>query len=72
MPRRVVEDTIIKLCNGDFLTVRNLAELLNRDSNSLLNHYLKDMVASGGLELRFADKPNHPQQAYRTKATPAS
>jgi hypothetical protein len=70
-PRSIVEETILKLCGGRFLTVRNLAELLNRDSNALLNHYLKDMVERGILELRFADK-THPQQAYRTKATPTS
>jgi ATP-dependent DNA helicase RecG len=66
-PRSVVEETIVKLCSGHFLTVRNLAELLDRDSNALLNHYLKGMVERGVLELRFADKLNHPQQAYRTK-----
>jgi len=69
-PRNVVEKTILKLCSGQFLTVRNLAELLDRDSNSLLNHYLKEMVAGGTLELRFPDKLTHPQQAYRTKAVP--
>jgi predicted HTH transcriptional regulator len=70
-PRNVVEETILKLCGGRFLPVRNLAELLNRDSNALLNHYLKNMVERGVLELRFEDK-THPQQAYRTKAAPAS
>jgi ATP-dependent DNA helicase RecG len=71
-PRNVVEETIAKLCNGRFLTVRNLAELLDRDTNALLNHYLKKMVNGKILELRFADKPNHPQQAYRTKASSPS
>jgi ATP-dependent DNA helicase RecG len=69
--RNIVEETILKLCSGRFLTVRNLAELLDRDSNTLLNHYLKDMVERGVLELRFADK-THPQQAYRTKTVPVS
>jgi hypothetical protein len=65
-PRNVVEETILKLCAGRFLTVRNLAELLNRDSNALLIHYIKEMVERGALELRFEDK-THPQQAYRAK-----
>jgi ATP-dependent DNA helicase RecG len=68
-PRIVVEETIAKLCNSRFLTVRNLAELLDRDQNALLNHYLKKMVDGKILELRFADKLNHPQQAYRTKVS---
>jgi predicted HTH transcriptional regulator len=71
-PRVVVEQTILKLCSGRFLTVRNLAELLKRDSDALLNHYLKQMVTTGSLELRFPDKLNHPQQAYQSKTTLAS
>jgi hypothetical protein len=64
--RKLVVETILKLCDGRFLTVKNLAELLHRDTNALLNHYLKAMLNRGVLELRFADK-THPQQAYRTK-----
>ncbi len=71
-PRIVVQETIVKLCGGNFLTVRNLAELLDRDQNALLNHYLKKMVGGNILELRFPDKLNHPQQAYRTKVSSAS
>jgi predicted HTH transcriptional regulator len=68
-PRKTVEEIILKLCNGRFLSVKNLAELLDRDANALLNHYLKKMVSENFLELRFPDKLNHPQQAYRAKAT---
>ena len=71
-PQNAVREIIVKLCEGRFLTVRNLGDLLDRDSNSLLNHYLKHMVAGGILELRFADKLNHPQQAYRTRVIPDS
>ena len=70
-PRNIVEETILKLCSGRFLSVRNLAELLNRDQNALLNHYLKKMVSENVLELKFPDKLNHPQQAYRTKTPTA-
>ena len=70
-PRLTVKKTILKLCETRFLTVRNLADLLDRDSNSLLNHYIKVMVEQGALELRFTDK-THPQQAYRTKISSAS
>ncbi len=68
-PKTLVKEVISKLCMGRFLTVRNLAELLDRDADALLNHYLKDMVDEGVLGLRFPDRPNHPQQAYQTKAT---
>lgn len=69
-PRTSVESTITAVCSGRYLTVRNLAELLGRDTDALLNHYLKDMVVAGILKLRFPDKPNHPQQAYTADLNP--
>ncbi len=67
-PSPVVQETIVKLCTDRYLTVRHLAELLNREANSLLNHYLNQMVSDKALELRYPEKLNHPQQAYRAKA----
>jgi len=67
-PRTIVEETILRLCVGRYLTVRNLADLLQRDADSLLNHYLKNMVERGVLELKFPEK-THPQQAYRARKT---
>lgn len=66
-PRSDVQAMILKLCNERFLTVRNLGELLDRATNSLLNHYLKQMLEAEMLELRFPNQPTHPQQAYRAK-----
>jgi predicted HTH transcriptional regulator len=66
-PREAVQMMIRTLCEGRFLTVRNLAELLDRAPNSLLNHYLKQMLEAEMLELKFPKQPTHPQQAYRAK-----
>jgi hypothetical protein len=37
-PREVVEATILLLCDGRYLTLENLADLLNRGKDSLRNH----------------------------------
>lgn len=68
-PRNDVQAMIRRLCEGRFLTVRNLAELLDRSPNSLLNHYLKQMLKAEMLELRFPNQPTHPQQAYRASSS---
>jgi len=52
------------LCRQRFLTPRQLASLLNRRAVSLQQHYVRGMVESGERVMRFANEPNHPQQAY--------
>ena len=75
-PRQMVADSIIlALCERHYLTVHQLAELLNRQANSLRNSYLPRLVKDDLLELRHPDKPRTRKQAYRTtttKATPAA
>lgn len=69
----IVEKVILDLCSDQFLSARQLAELLNRQSDSLLNHYLRRMVDEGRLMLLHPEKVNHPQQAYRaTQTSPKS
>jgi len=57
------------LCAGRYLTVVQLAELLKRDPVALRSRFLKSMVRSGVLQLRYPDRPNRPDQAY-TKVAP--
>lgn len=64
--REIVRNTILRLCAEEFLSLRTLADLLQRDSDSIRNHYLRPMLKEGLLSLRFPDSPNHPQQGYRT------
>jgi ATP-dependent DNA helicase RecG len=67
-PSAVVRDTILRLCQGRFLTLRDLSLLLNRQPESLRDAYLRDLIRDGALELRFPDRPTHREQAYRTRA----
>jgi ATP-dependent DNA helicase RecG len=65
--KTLVEKTILALCTDDFISLRTLAELLNREPDSVRNHYVGPMVKHGILEPRFPGHPNHPQQGYRTR-----
>ena len=65
-PQTMVRTTILALCSGRFLSLRELADLLNRNPESLRNEYVSKMVRSGQLTLRYPDQPRHRQQAYRS------
>jgi ATP-dependent DNA helicase RecG len=64
----ITQEVIMNLCRDQFLTQKQLAELLGRSTHTLRNSYLKSMLQDNQLELRYPDKPTHPEQAYRTKA----
>ncbi|MEL6354320.1 MAG: RNA-binding domain-containing protein [Cyanobacteria bacterium J06627_28] len=69
--RRVAPETtkavILDLCAGRFLTTQHIAQLLNRSAERLRHRFIKPLCDAGQLERRFPDRPNHEQQAYRTK-----
>lgn len=65
--KTLMETTILRLCAQDWLSLRTLARLLNRKPDSMRNHYISAMLQDGRLEARVPGKPNHPNQAYRTK-----
>ena len=66
-PRQVVVDeVIVRLCQGHYLTANQLAELLGRTADSLRDRYLGRLVASGWLQLFHPSKPRSKNQAYRT------
>jgi ATP-dependent DNA helicase RecG len=64
--REVAERVILKLCQGRYLTLDELARLTGKRTDSLRTSHLYRMVESGRLRLRHPDKPNHPRQAYTT------
>lgn len=66
-PAQLVRRTILQLCQGRFLTLRELSTLLNRQPESLRDAYVRNMLSDGLLELRFPDRPSHRDQAYRAK-----
>jgi ATP-dependent DNA helicase RecG len=65
-PSEVVRAVILELCQGRFLRLRELSDLLDRKQESLRDNYISNLVAEGLLDLRFPGARNHPDQAYRT------
>lgn len=61
-----MESIILRLCQGQWLTISTLAQLVGRDAHHIRGHYLKQLVKRKQLQTKYPDKPNHPDQAYRT------
>lgn len=59
-----MEQIILRLCEGRWLTRHELAVILDRNSESLRQRFLYPMVVHGLLRLRYPDKPNRADQAY--------
>ncbi len=65
-----VQNLILQLCAGHFVSTRFLGELLDRTPRMLTTQYLAPLVGEGKLELRYPGNARHPDQAYRVKTTP--
>ncbi|MFN7097007.1 MAG: RNA-binding domain-containing protein [Gammaproteobacteria bacterium] len=59
-----MEQAILELCKGRWLSRKQLSELLQRNSDGLRSRFLTPMVEHGLLYLRYPDKPNRVDQAY--------
>ena len=70
VPKPLMEETILALCAEDWLSLRTLARLLNREPDSLRNHYINAMLQDGRLQARVPGKRTHPDQAYRRRGNP--
>jgi len=66
-----MEKIILNICKDCWLTRRQIAELITRNHEGILTRFLTPMVEHGRLELRYPDKPNRVDQAYRTAGTSA-
>ena len=67
LPKAQMRSLIEALCAKEWLTSRDLGELLARDPDNLQSRFLTGMVREGRLQLRHPDVPNRPDQAYRTR-----
>ncbi len=65
--REVMRKVLLDLLDGQYVTISCLAELVNRDPETLRSQYLSKFVKSGDVEVAFPRTPNDPRQAY-TKA----
>lgn len=64
LDRQTLEAAVLAVCEGHYLTLNALAELLSRKPSSLRNEYLTPMVRQKTLSLAFPTTPTHERQAY--------
>ena len=67
MEKRELEEVIVSLCEGHFITIKSLAQILGRGERTLRQEYLSKLCKDRRLRRAFPDTPNHEKQAY-TKA----
>lgn len=67
LPKQEMEEILLALCDGYFLTLQVLAELVKRKPDALRQQYLKPLVDQGKLTLAFPTTPTHPSQAYTSR-----
>lgn len=58
---------ILAVCTGRYLRLSALAELLDRNADSLRKNHLDRLVKEGRLLRAFPLTPNHEMQSYRSK-----
>jgi len=64
--RETMITALLKICKDKFLSLREMAEILNRKSETLRIHYVNQLVADSKLVLLYPDKARHPNQRYKT------
>lgn len=64
LARNKMQEIIKELCFEQFLSLKELANILERDSKTVQDEYLTHMLAKGILQLKYPDTRNHPKQAY--------
>lgn len=67
--RAVLIDVILAICEGRFVTLRCLAELVDRKPETLREQYLSKLVRDRKLSLAFPTTPTHERQAYCTTSS---
>ncbi len=58
--------TILKLCEGRYLSLGELSELLKRDPDTLRKETIRSLVTDGQLVPEHPNIKNHPKQRYTT------
>ena len=63
--REEMRAAILELCAGRWLSIRDIADTLERTMSTIRPH-CEVLVAEKRLQPRYLDNSNHPQQAYST------
>ncbi len=66
LSQKRMEQVVVNLCRGHYMTISSLAKLVGRSSDGLRQQHISRMVKSGILRLAFPSKPTHERQAYRS------
>ncbi len=62
--REELRNLIVRLCEGHFVTIGSLAQILDRTEKTLRQDYLSKLCKEKRLRRAFPDTPNHERQAY--------
>lgn len=66
LPKETMKALILQLCEGQFVTIRSLAALLDREPETLRGQYLSPLCRTREIGMAFPDSPNDSRQAYST------
>lgn len=65
-PKKLVKETILRLCDLKNLSLPQLATLLQREEDSIRNHYITPLCEEGFLQRLYPNIIHHPKQRYLT------
>ncbi|HDR7915085.1 TPA: AAA family ATPase, partial [Bacillus wiedmannii] len=65
--RDQMESLILQLCSVQALSIKEIANLLNRSIDTIRKDYVYPLVEQEKLETIYPENFSHPQQAYRIK-----
>ena len=66
IPAESMRLAILAVCDGHYVALSCLAELVDRDPDALRQQHLKPLLKEKKLCLAFPTRPTHAQQAYRS------
>lgn len=61
-----LKEAVLIICEGRFLTLQEIAEILNRNETHLRKTIINPLLESNELILKYPNKPTHMNQAYKT------
>jgi hypothetical protein len=68
LKKNELEELILYYCKDDFYTLEQIAVNVERNISYLKDDVIKSLVRSGRLLRLHPDKPNHPNQAYKSSS----
>lgn len=57
---------IFDLCKIDWLTINQIATLVDRNADFIRKSYVNQLTKESKLMLKYPDEIKHPKQAYKT------